>query len=135
MLNIKSHAVQETGTLHLRDAEGNPLYEGGKKVTITLHSPGSKAYGRAKAAQNNRIVNRLKKKGRIEQTAEERLAEQAEFLAEVTASFDNFRYDENLSGQDEFKAAYSDPSIGFIVDQVAEFLGEWGNFTKASTTN
>ena len=37
-----------------------------------------------------------------------------------------------LTGRELFHAVYSDPSIGFIAEQVAKFSGDWANFSKGS---
>lgn len=130
MLNIKTLAVKEISDLHLRSADDELLFDEKKNpITITLYGPGSKVYAKAQAAQSNRMVDLLKKKGKTEQTAEEKAEFQAEFLAACTVSFNGFDY-EGMKGQEMFKAAYADRSIGFIVDQVAKFLGSWENFSS-----
>lgn len=136
MKDIKSFAVNQTGRLHLRNADEELMYADDEKqlpIAIVLYSPGSKQYAKAQAAQQNRMIDKLKKKGNADQTAEQMAEEKAEFLSDCTQSFENLVYDE-LAGTDLFKAVYSDTNIGFIADQVAKFLGVWGNFTKASTT-
>jgi hypothetical protein len=70
----------------------------------------------------------------MDQSAEEKLAEQADFLAACTVSFNGFVYPpaEGLEGQELFRKAYADPSIGFIATQVAAHINDWANFTKSS---
>lgn len=136
-MDIRKHAVSETATLHLRDAAEELMYaddECKKPCRVVVYGPGSKQYARAQAAQSNRLIERMRKKGKADQTAEDAAKEKAEFLAACTASFENIEYDQ-LQGQDLFKAVYADHSVGFIADQVAKHLGEWGNFTKGSPTN
>lgn len=134
MADIRKFGVEETGALHLVDASDQPLLdEQGAPLTITLYSPGSKPYARAQAAQSNRMLDRLKRKGKSDQTAEEKAREQAEFLAACTHSFsDNIEYD-GLKGEALFRAVYADATVGFIAEQAGKFLGDWGNFTKRST--
>ena len=64
----------------------------------------------------------------------EKLAEQADFLAACTVSFNAFTYPpaEGLEGQELFRKAYAAPSIGFIATQVAAHINDWANFTKSS---
>jgi hypothetical protein len=53
-------------------------------------------------------------------SAEEQRAEQAEFLAAITVSFNGFGYPPagEATGKDLFRALYMDRSVGFITDQV-----------------
>jgi hypothetical protein len=135
MTDIKKFAVEETGVLELRDAADAPMLgEDGKPMTITLYGPGSKPYAKAQAAQQNRMIDKLKRKGKADQSAEDKAREQAEFLASCTKEFSaNIEYD-GLKGEALFKAVYADTSIGFIAEQAGRHLGEWGNFSKPSTT-
>lgn len=139
-MDIKKFAVEPTSVLHLCDAKEDPMYaedaEGkadlSKPITVKLYGPGSKQYARAMSRQNNRIVDKLKRKGKADQSAEQRAEEQAEFLAACTVGFENLEYDQ-LQGDALAKAVYSDPSLGFIPDQVSKHIGEWSNFSKVST--
>ena len=127
-MDLRKIAVDETSTLHLTDASDNLLYEGkDKPVTVTVYGPGSKAYAKAQAARNNRMMDKLRKKGKAEMTAEQTAIENADFLAACTVSMDNIDYDK-LTGEALFKAVYSDTSIGFIAEQVNKHLSEWSNF-------
>lgn len=134
MFDITSKAVADTGVLELFDANDEPLIgEGGKQCTITLHSPGSKEYAKAKNEQNNRIIERLKKKGKGEISTEAEARQVAEFLAQCTISIANFDYPGEFSNdRAKFVALYVDGSLGFIKDQVNTYLGDWGNFTTPS---
>jgi hypothetical protein len=132
-MDIRKFAVEETGVLELLSASDEPLVgDDGKPMTVTLYGPGSKAYAKAQAAQQNRMIDKLKRKGKSDQTAEEKAREQAEFLAGCTKDFSaNIEYD-GLKDEALFKAVYSDTSVGFIAEQVGKHLGDWGNFTKGS---
>lgn len=140
-MDIKKFAVDPTSRLHLCDAQDAPMYatkEGSdepdmsKPICVVLYGPGSKPYARAQAQQNNRMVDRLKRKGKSDETAERRAAEQADFLAGCTKEFENLEYD-GLIGDELAKAVYADITIGFIADQVGKHLGDWANFSKVST--
>lgn len=134
MSDIRKHAVGETSVIALLGADDAPLLgDDGKPQTVTVYGPGSKPYAKAQAAQSNRMVDRLRKKGKTDQSAEDKAREQAEFLAGCTKEMSpNIEYD-GLTGEALFKAVYSDVSIGFIAEQVAKHLGDWANFTKGST--
>lgn len=138
-MDIRKFAVEPTGRLHLRDATDELMYADGpdgkpdpaRPIAVNIHGPGSRQYARAQAAQQNRMVDKLKRKGKAEQSADQIAAEKAEFLADCTASFENLEYDD-LAGAALARAVYADTSIGFIADQVAKWMGDWGNFTKGS---
>jgi hypothetical protein len=79
-------------------------------------------------------MDKIKKRGKMDQSAEEKLAEQADFLAACTVSFNGFVYPsaQEEEGHELFRKAYADPSIGFIAAQVASHINDWANFTKSS---
>ena len=134
-MDIRKLAVNPTSRLHLRDANDELLYNDEAKtqpVAVNLYGPGSKEYAKAKAAQNNRLVNKMKTKGKTNQSPEEIATESAEFLAACTQSWENMEYGD-AQGDALSAAIYSDRSLGFIADQVAAHLGSWSNFTKSSS--
>lgn len=141
MFDITSKKVAEKSTILLTDAEEAPLIgEGGKQCAIVVYGPGSEQYARAEAKKNNKVMDRLKRKGKADATPEEQRAQQADFLAAITASFENFTYpspdpEKPLEGAALYRAVYMDRGIGFIADQVQTFVGDWGNFTGKSGTN
>jgi hypothetical protein len=129
-MDIRKFAVSPTGTLHLRDAKEDLMFSDSKKtkpMTVNLYSPGSKEYAKAQANQQNRMLEKLRKKGKPDQTDDSINQERALFLADCTASFENVEMD-GLTGRELALAVYSENSIGFIADQVNKYLGEWGNF-------
>jgi hypothetical protein len=127
MLNIRNRAVAETITFDLLDADDSPLVgEGGKPVTCTVYGPGSKAYQQADQRKRDKLMNKMIRGKQI--NAEEQARAQAEFLADITERID-LAYDD-LEGRQKLVAIYSDPEVGFIADQVAKKVGDWGNFKK-----
>lgn len=138
MFDITSSRVEEQATLDLTDATESPLLgEDKKQISITLFGPGSKEFERAAAKRQNRLVDRLKRKGKSDMSPEEQRAEQAEFLSSVTVSFNGFGYPPagDQTGKALFRALYMDSTLGFITDQVTRFVGDWGNFTGGSQTS
>lgn len=139
-INIKTKAVAATSFLQLKDASDNLMFtepqDGTERqpVGVYVYGPGSKEYQLAHTKLNNRTVKRLQKRGHSDQTAEVRLKEQAEHLADITQSFQNLDY-EGKTGRDLALAVYGDPSIGFIGDQVSEHVKDWVNFSQSSATN
>ena len=65
---------------------------------------------------------------------EEKQKEQVQYLAEITHSFENLDYDGLTSGRELALAVYGDATIGFVADQVSEFVKDWSNFTQSSPT-
>ena len=133
-MDISKLAAQESSNLQLRTADDQPLIgDDGVQVSITCYGPGSKAYQRAQSNSQNKLIDRMKRKGNSDQTPDEKAAQRAEFLAACTVSFNGFDY---KGGVDlaAFREAYADAEIGFITDQVEKFISDWSNFTKASTT-
>ena len=140
MLDLETIVVEETGTLHLKNAAGDLLYvEGGKgqerkPVTVTVYGPGSSEYAKAQAKRTSKALALLRKKGDATRSPDEATADQAEFLSAITARFDNLSY-RQMTGAEMARGIYSDRKLGFIADQVAEFVGEWENFSKGSATS
>jgi hypothetical protein len=145
-MDLRTKAVAETAFLHLTDAEDNKLYEQKaveedgqqvlvddleKPVGITMYGPGSKPYAKAKAKQHNAMMDRLKKKGRSDQSPDDIARENAELLAACTKSFHHIERDK-LEGEALYMAVFTDQRSGFITEQAGRHIGEWGNFTKGS---
>ncbi len=138
MFDISTQAVAESSDLMLNDAEDAPLLGADKKqLSITLYGPGSEPFEKAAAKRQNRLLERLKRKGKTDMSAEEQRSEQAEFLASITESFNGFDYPPagDAKGKDLFRALYMDRKLGFITDQVQRFVGDWGNFSGKSATS
>jgi len=142
MTDIRKHAVEPTSILHLRnaadellyadDAEGNP--DKTRPMEAEIYGPGSKQFKKAQAASSNRLVERLKKKGKENQSAEEKTLADAEFLKACTKALHNVSFD-SLTGEALYMAVYTTPEIGFIPEQINKHISDWSNFTKASPTN
>ncbi|MBK6492938.1 MAG: hypothetical protein IPF97_14915 [Sphingomonadales bacterium] len=138
MFDITQLSANETSTVELVGGDDEPLYDDkGARLSITVYGPGTKVYQRAQARQQNLIMDKLKKRGRMDQSAEEKALEQAEFLAACTVSFNGFAYPpaKGLEGAAYFRKAYEDPTIGFIAAQVGAHIGDWANFTKSSAAS
>ena len=133
-MDIRKFAVSETGIVNLRDASGSLMYGDDKKpMTWTVYGPGSKQYAKAQSARQNRYIDKLRRKGSSEETAEQKLREQIEFITVCTKECStNIQYD-GLTGEELHRAVLSDIKLGFILDQLGGHLGEWGNFSQPST--
>lgn len=137
-MDIRKHAVEETSVIHLRDAADQPLFETvgdeAVPVEIVVYGPGSKQFAKAQAAQNARVTERIRRKGKfVAPSAADTAEETATFLSTITKEFRHIEVDD-LRGEALFKSVYSDSSLGFIADQVRQHIGEWSNFTKSAPT-
>lgn len=130
-LNLKTLAAKDTDTFQLRNGDDELLMAGDQRVTATVYGPGSKEYQKATAKATSRAIERMKKRGKVDQSAEDRLAESAGHLADITHSFEGLDY-EGLTGRELAIAIYSDPQLGFIAEQVNKHSADWANFTKGS---
>lgn len=139
-MDITTQAVVDTAAIHLKNAAGDHLYDAnGNPCRIVIYGPGSKKYAAVEARQTNRAVKRMQDNdGKIAVASpEQRAAEQAEDLAEITVGFENFEYPpaSGKAGAELFEAFYRDQRLGFIHSQVLKAVRDWGNFTAGSATN
>ncbi|MCW2395891.1 MULTISPECIES: hypothetical protein [unclassified Sphingobium] len=142
MLDITTQAVDETATIHIKNANGELLYadaERTKPVQIVIYGPGSSAFGVVEARQSARAIKRMQDNdGKVTAAPyEDRVKETAEDLAAITVKFENFSYPpaEGKTGAELFAAVYADPKLGFIARQVSKFVSDWGNFKPGSAGN
>ena len=133
-MDVNSLEIADKGTIHLKSASGEALYDDGKPVRIIVHGPGSHAYGVIEERQTARALKRMNDNDGKPQalSAEERIAETAEDLATITIAFENLSCGK-LTGQELFLAVYGNPKLGYIAKQVTKFLADWGNFRLGSS--
>lgn len=132
--DIRTLAISKTGEVPVRNAAGERQYDAeGKPLTITVHSPGTKAFNAAQHARsqrnNDRVVSKMQGKSDGNLTAEDAAQERAEFLASITVSFNGFGVD-GLEGKAAFAKVYGDLELGHIADDVEKFVSERGNFMR-----
>lgn len=136
MLKLAAIAAAETAVLELRTGDDLPLLtESGAPVSVTVYGPGSKPYARARTAQQNRLVAKLQRKSNVKETSEEKAANEAEFLAAITAGDSGLDIEgltDGLQGADKYSAIYRCSAVGYIGEQVAKFAGDWANFSTGS---
>ncbi|ATQ78277.1 hypothetical protein CR152_30035 [Massilia violaceinigra] len=141
MTNLKKYALVPTAVHHLRDGNDELMYADGpngqpdesKPMRAHMFGPGTKVYAKAKAAQSNRNMDRYKKKGKSDLTAEDQTNDTAEFLAACTDRLENVEVDE-LTDKALHMAVYTDLELCFIPAQLDKLLSDTANFTKASPT-
>lgn len=138
-MDITTQAVADTAFIHLKGADGEHLYSDGKKVGVVIYGPGSDAYAQVESRQTSRAVKRMQDNdGKVTVAPpEQRDAEQAEDLAAITVSFENFTYPPaaDKQGAELFRAVYADKRLGFIARQVAKAVTDWGNFKPGSAAS
>jgi len=139
MFDISTLAVADTAPIHLKGPDGEYLFANGdpeKPVRIVIYSPGSKQFAAVEARQTARMIKRMNDNdSKMVAPAPGQFAtEQAEDLASITVALENFTYSPagDKQGQELFFAFYSDPKLGYIAQQVAKSLRDWGNFRPAS---
>lgn len=127
--------VADTATIHIKSADGVPLYEDGKPVTITIYGPGSTQAAAVETKQTSRALKRMHDNdGKVTApTAEERRQETAQDLAAVTVAFDQLTYGDK-TGTALFEAVYADPKLGFIAGQVQKASADGGKFKSGPQT-
>jgi hypothetical protein len=141
MSNLKKFALVPTVVHHLRDGNDELMYADGpdgkpdlnRPMLAHIHGPGTKVYAKARAAQSNRNMDRFKKKGKTDMSADDTIAETATFLAACTEKLENVEVDK-LTGEALAISVYSDLELCFIPAQIDKLLGDTANFTKASQT-
>lgn len=133
MASLKKLAISATGTMLVRDATGALVSDENGQWSITVHSPGTKQYQAAKHRfdeNRNNTLAAILGKGETKQNPEDETRAVAEFLADVTISFNNFDY-EGKHGREAYKAAYMDLEIGHVAIDLNKYLGDRGNFLPA----
>lgn len=128
-MDISKLSVSETAEVELTLVSGEPMVdEKGNRCSVTIYGPGSKEYQKAQANKNRQLMEAMRKKGsrNIDQRALD-----AEMLAAVTVSFNHFTYGE-LKNRAMIEAAYRDPAIGWMAEQVGAALGDWETFLPKS---
>ncbi|WP_260597812.1 hypothetical protein [Sphingomonas endolithica] len=132
-MDASSLKAAPTATIHVKNAAGEPLYDGENPVQIVLHGPGTRPYATVEARQTARALKRLNdNEGKMTApTAEERRAETAQDLAEITVGFNHLTYGDK-TGNELFQAVYEDAELGYITAQVTKSVKDWGNFLPKS---
>lgn len=139
MFDITKQAAVDTAALHLKGADGAHLFDTkNEPVRIVFYGPGSKAAAAVEAKLSQRALQRMKANdGQVTiASPDERRKERAEDLAAMTVRFENFEYPpaKGKEGAELFQALYEDPTLGFIADQGAKFVGNWSGFKPGSET-
>jgi hypothetical protein len=130
--DLSQFEAADSAVLEVQTAKKDgPLMFDGKPVTIELSGPGSEQYSAAQAkidaASQARAFAAIRGKVAKDVQSENRRL-QAEKFAACTRALNNFPIPGGAL------ALYSNPKLGYITSQVAEFIEDWGNFPAASST-
>ena len=123
--DLSKYETVDTAQLVVQNPKGGDLLgEGGLPVVINLYGMGSKQYVNAKYKLDN--ANQVRSIAMLRNNKapnpEEVAKSEAEFLAAVTQSIENFPVDP--------LALYSNPKLGYIKSQVDKFVGDTENFIQ-----
>ncbi len=127
--DLSQYEAADTAVLDVLNQKEEPLLgAGGQPVTIEMYGPGSAQYAKAQAkidsASQTRAFAAIR--GKVtKDAAEENRKLQAEKLAACTKQINNFPVDP--------PALYGNAKLGYITNQAAKFLEDWGNFPAASS--
>ena len=125
MFDITKLAATDTSTVELVGGDDAPLHDAdGNRLSITVYGPGTRIYQRAQARQQNLLVDKIKKRGRMDQTAEEKLADSRQlqgYLANRVAS--------HLQGKGKTVIAWNETALGGNLDP-AVILQLWNDDPK-----
>jgi hypothetical protein len=103
-----------------------------------MYGPGSKVWADAQAEMQRKRTERVREsEGNITAALEGGEADQNDFLATVTVSFDGWEYpapkgEKWPAAREMFIACYSDKGLGFIRDQLWSEVNSWGSFMPGS---
>lgn len=125
VFDLSKFETVDTAKLTVQNPKGGDLLgEFGLPVVINLYGMGSKQYVNAKYKLDNANQVRSIAMLRNNKTPnpEEVAKSEAEFLAAVTQSIENFPVDP--------LALYSNPKLGYIKSQVDKFVGDTENFIQ-----
>lgn len=127
--NLSALSTKDQCVVHLRHPVTDELlYDGEDKkkpVQIIVNGPGSSAYRNAITAMQNRQLRRGKKQVSAEVLREEGV----ELLVACSVAAENLAYNgEAITDKETWTSLYSDPSLGWVRDQVDAAIGDVSNF-------
>jgi hypothetical protein len=135
MDDITRFAALDTATITLRHpATDEPLVNpAGEPYTITLYGPGTKQHQAARAARERRATTAAmaafgpKGKQPAAASGNANRAEVAAELAACTKSIGGWGYCGKADAE-AIEAAYADPKLAWVADQVTKALNDWATF-------
>lgn len=132
--DISGCAAADTADIELQRPDGEPMTNhAGQVLSVTVYGPGSTKFLHAQGVRNRAILAFVRKGAASKRMADDdQRVLDAEFLAACTHSFNGFGYKNFPPGPEMFRAAYLDPKVGFIAEQINKGIGDWANFLPKS---
>ncbi len=133
MFDASSDALLDVAPIHFKNAAGDHLYAGegtSKPCRVYLFGPGSEQFALVEQRQTSRALQRAQDNDNKITLAspEERTAEAAQDMADLTSHFENFGYQGADLQRDRFKAFYADKKMVHFHRQVTKALAQVGNW-------
>lgn len=126
--NLASLEASDTATVTIIGLDGEPLQGDGGVVEVEVYGPGSQEYQRAQTkieqAAQTRAFAALRGKAK---TQDDGRADQVEKLVACTHEIRHLP----MAPRD----LYDNPRLGYITNQVAKFIEDWGNFLPKPAKN
>lgn len=134
--DISTYAAQDTAEIELQRPDGEPMTNAhGQALSVTVYGPGSRTYQHAQSVRNRAILAFVRRGSHKKMADDEQRLLDAEFLAACTVSFNGFGYKGMPKGPEMYKAAYLDPKMGLVSEQVNKGIGDWANFLPKLAKN
>lgn len=135
-IDLTKKFVPTIGLIQLKNPDNSPMLdEAGEPAFARVHSPASKIWEVADAAQRRKAMKRVRESGGKIEAASENAEDTLEFLMAVTEEFVNVTVpvpEGETGAKAMVRAIYNHPQLGFIRDQIASAARDWGSFTDGS---
>jgi hypothetical protein len=128
MINLATKRVSETSKLQLKDADGADM----AGAFVVVYGRGSKQYREFEAQKQSAMLEQMasSQDGKVKMTAAQLNSQKIDRLVACTAEFIGVELD-GLKGQELSRAIYADPALGYLADQVSDYMDKWSNFMQA----
>lgn len=138
-VNLLEIQVPAVGQVNLKHPDGSPLLDENQQHAFArVHSPASKVYEVANAARRRKSMKRVREAGGRFEAGIEGSEDTIEFLVMITEEFVNVvvPLPEGETGSKALvRAILSNPSLGFIREQIEAAANDWSSFLGGSTNN
>ena len=145
MFKVSQLRAADTAELHIKDQHGEPMFftpgvagaDGQKPepqpMLAEVYGPGSDTYRRAqlKAQRKFMALSKKSRKAVEDRAPEERAADAAELLADITVRIDGID-SEGRSAREALLDLFSDPACVWLTEQINAFAADWANFPKSA---
>lgn len=127
--SLKTVKAEQGAVMEVTHPETEEVIKG---MSITLLGQDSSTYRKIMLKRQQAALNRMSKGKKADALNAEKLAEDSiDDLVAMTigwAGFDDEKGAPILFSAEEVRKVYSDPELGWLIDQVREFVGDRANF-------